>query len=98
MSIPSAVSGLVRSVYDLFASLLATIYAVIHDVLSAVQSVLAGAVHFVQHVIGEAIHVTGGVTKFVLSNFVALAIGGLLVFGYLRYSTSGRQVAAGKKA
>jgi hypothetical protein len=30
-------------------------------------------------------------------NFIALAVGGLLVFAYLRYSANSRQAVAGKK-
>ncbi|KAG5978703.1 hypothetical protein E4U55_006049 [Claviceps digitariae] len=96
MSLSSAVSGIFTSIYDLFASLLATMLALAQGALHAVQSVLMGLVHLVQGMASQVVHLTGGATKFVASNFIALAVGGLLVFAYLRYAAN-RQVVAGQK-
>ncbi|KAG6026817.1 hypothetical protein E4U41_001167 [Claviceps citrina] len=97
MSLSSAVSGIFTSLRDLFASLLAAILAVFRGFLHALQSVLVGAVDVVRGVVSQAVHLAGGVTTFVASNFIALAVGGLLVFAYLRYSAGGRQAVAAKK-
>lgn len=86
MSITSGVSGIFTSIYDLFASLLAIL-----------QGVIVCIVDVVQDLISQAVHLTSGVTKFVASNFIALAVGGLLVFAYLRYSAGSRRAVAGKK-
>ncbi|QPG94291.1 hypothetical protein C2857_005617 [Epichloe festucae Fl1] len=97
MSITSGVSGIFKSIYDLFASLLATIFAVLQGAVSAAQGFIVCIVDVVQDVISQAVHLTSGVAKFVASNFIALAVGGLLVFAYLRYSANSRQAVAGKK-
>ncbi|KAG5922522.1 hypothetical protein E4U53_003707 [Claviceps sorghi] len=97
MSLSSAVSGIFTSIYDLFASLLATIVAIARAALHAVQSVLMGAVHLVQGMFSQVAHLTGEATAFVTSNFVAMAVGGLVVFAYLRYAAGERRVVAGQK-
>ncbi|QUC23771.1 uncharacterized protein UV8b_08012 [Ustilaginoidea virens] len=97
MALTSAVSDLFRSIYELFASLVAAVYAAVYAVFAAAQSVVVGLATAVRDVLAQAVHLTGGVAKFVTGNFVALAVGGLLVLGYLRVSASRRQEAVRAK-
>ncbi|EFZ02786.1 hypothetical protein X797_000737 [Metarhizium robertsii] len=88
MTLTTAVSDLFQSIYELFASILSTIYAVIHAAFTTVWNFVASILSLVQSIVREAVHLTGGVGKFVASNFVALIVGGLLVFAYLRFSAT----------
>ncbi|KHO01595.1 uncharacterized protein MAM_00596 [Metarhizium album ARSEF 1941] len=88
MALTSAVSDLFKSIYELLASVLSAIYAVVHAAFSTVRGVIAGILSLVQSTVHEALHLTGGVGKFVASNFAALVVGGLLVFAYLRFSAT----------
>ncbi|OAA50698.1 hypothetical protein NOR_01148 [Metarhizium rileyi] len=99
MALTTALSDLFNSIYELFASCLSTIYAVIHAAFSTVWNFIASIFNLVLGVFREAVHLTGGLGKFVASNFVALIVGGLLVFAYLRFSatTTRTQPAAQKK-
>ncbi|OAQ73615.1 hypothetical protein VFPPC_01292 [Pochonia chlamydosporia 170] len=89
MAITSAISDLFKSIYEVFASFFSAIYAVIHAAVSTVWNFILGVVNLVQSILVQAVHFTGGVGKFVASNFVALLVGGVLVFAYLRFSATG---------
>ncbi|KAG6003051.1 hypothetical protein E4U54_000755 [Claviceps lovelessii] len=97
MSLSSAVSGIFTSIYDLFASILAAILALAQGALHGVQSTLMGIVHLARDVVSQMVHLTGGATKLVASNFIALAVGGLLVFAYLRYAAGNRPAVPAQK-
>ena len=69
MAITSAISDLFSSIYELFASFFGAIYAVIHGAFMAVWNFIVAILSLVQNVITEAIHLTGGVGKFVASEY-----------------------------
>ncbi|CCE30152.1 uncharacterized protein CPUR_04000 [Claviceps purpurea 20.1] len=95
MSLSSALSGIFTSLHNLFSSILATILALAQNILHALQSCLSGLVHLVRGVLTQVVRVTGGAGKFIASNIVALAVGGVLVMVYLKYAGGNRPVMVG---
>ncbi|KAF5670496.1 hypothetical protein FHETE_4403 [Fusarium heterosporum] len=93
MAITSAITDLLSSIYELFASVLNTIYTVIHSIFSAVLGFVQGLFNLVGDVLSGLVDVTGGVGKFVASNAAILAVGALAAFAYVRYTAQGRAVA-----
>ncbi|KAF4993613.1 hypothetical protein FGRMN_6331 [Fusarium graminum] len=93
MAITSAITDLLSSIYELFASVLNTIYTVIHSIFSAVLGFVQGLFNLVGDVLSGFVDVTGGVGKFLASNAAILAVGALAAFAYVRYTAQGRAVA-----
>ncbi|KAF9869736.1 hypothetical protein CkaCkLH20_12779 [Colletotrichum karsti] len=97
MSFIDAIQDLFKSFFELIASIFATFYQLFQTILNAIISFFAGVVNLVSDIFTGAVDVVGGVGKFVIGNIVILTIivgGG---YAYTRYTTHGRQVAAGKK-
>ncbi|EXM08875.1 hypothetical protein FOIG_01917 [Fusarium odoratissimum NRRL 54006] len=69
MAITSAISDLFSSIYELLASVFNTFYSVIHSILSAVLGFVQGLFNLIGDVVSGLVEVTGGVGKFVASEF-----------------------------
>jgi hypothetical protein len=69
MAITSAISDLFSSIYELLASVFSTFYSVIHSILSAVLGFVQGLFNLIGDVVSGLVDVTGGVGKFVASEF-----------------------------
>ncbi|KAK1849503.1 hypothetical protein CCHR01_07874 [Colletotrichum chrysophilum] len=97
MSFTKAFEDLFKSFYELIASIFSTFYHILQAFLNAIINFFTGIVNLTADVFSGVVDVVGGVGKFVLGNIVIIGIivgGG---YAYTRYTTHGRQVAAGKK-
>lgn len=65
MAITSAVSDLVASVYELFASFIGAIYTIVHSFLAGIANLFAGVFHLFADVFQGVFDLVGGVGKFV---------------------------------
>lgn len=65
MAITSAVSDLVASVYELFASFLGAIYTIVHSFLAGIANLFAGVFHMFADVFQGVFDLVGGVGKFI---------------------------------
>ncbi|KAI1039540.1 hypothetical protein LB505_002663 [Fusarium chuoi] len=72
MAITSAISDLFSSIYELLASVFNTIYSVIHSILTAILAFVQGFFNLIGDVVSGLVEVTGGVGKFVASEFSPL--------------------------
>lgn len=69
MAITSAISDLFSSIYELLASVFNTLYSVIHSIFTAILGFVQGFFNLIGDVVSGLVEVTGGVGKFVASEF-----------------------------
>lgn len=73
MAITSAINDLFASIYELLASVFNTVYTIIHSILSAVLGFVQGLFNLIGDVVSGLVDVTGGVGKFVASEYPPLS-------------------------
>ncbi|GKT54639.1 hypothetical protein ColTof4_08497 [Colletotrichum tofieldiae] len=97
MAVTNALQDLFSSFYELLSSIFNAFYHVLQTFFNAIIGFFTGVVNLLSDVFSGAIDVVGGVGKFVLSNFVIIGVIAAGGYAYVRYTSQGRQVAAGKK-
>lgn len=65
MAITSAVTDLVSSVYELFASLVGAAYTIVHSFVAGILSLFSGFFAFIADIFQGVFDIVGGVGKFV---------------------------------
>lgn len=69
MAITSAVSDLVKSFYEILASIFGAAYNVVHGVISVILGFFTGIFNLFAGIIKETLHATGSTGKFVIRKF-----------------------------
>ncbi|KAK3064134.1 hypothetical protein LTS18_009827 [Coniosporium uncinatum] len=98
-------ASLVHALRDLISSILETIsaiftaaYDLIAGTLHGIFSFCIGVVNLALETLQGTLNAMGGVGKFIISNFVVIAVVGLAAFVFLTYQRSqGRPVVVGNK-
>ncbi|CAN8106573.1 unnamed protein product [Discula destructiva] len=92
----AAFEDLLKSIYELFASVIGAFVHTIQAVLNAILNFFSGFINLVTDVFKGAVNVVGGVGSFIISNIVVIAI---LAAGYVIYTRQqqGKPVISNKK-
>ncbi|KAK0622336.1 hypothetical protein B0T14DRAFT_563796 [Immersiella caudata] len=90
MAITSAVSDLVASIYELFASFVGAVYTIVHSFVMGIFNLFTGFFAFIADIFKGVFDIVGGVGKFVTGNIVILGLIGAGVFAYFRFTQQGQ--------
>ncbi|KAG7291323.1 hypothetical protein NEMBOFW57_001336 [Staphylotrichum longicolle] len=85
MAVTNAITDLVKSVYELLASILGAAYTIIHSFINGVLGLFAGFFAFVGDIGKGVFDLVGGVGKFIAGNAVILAVIGAAGYAYIRF-------------
>lgn len=69
MALSTALEDFMKSIYELFASIVGTVYSIIYSTVSAVFAFIAGLFSLVGDVVAGMAKAAGGVGKFVTGKF-----------------------------
>jgi phage-related protein len=72
MAITTAISDLVASVYELFASFVGAVYTIVHSFVMGIFSLFTGFFAFIADIFKGVFDIVGGVGKFVTGEFSQL--------------------------
>ncbi|CAK7199344.1 hypothetical protein SEUCBS139899_002022 [Sporothrix eucalyptigena] len=101
MSFLSAITDFVRAIYEALAGTLHLVFRIFHDAFMAVYNFIVGCFTLVADVVRSAVTLVGGVSQFVIGNFVILAILAAGAYFYLQKNPTATQTkmqSTGRKA
>ncbi|KAK0631052.1 hypothetical protein B0T17DRAFT_488754 [Bombardia bombarda] len=90
MAVTSAVSDLVKSVAELFSSLVGAVYTIVHTFFAGILHLFSGFFAFIGDIFAGVLDLVGGLGKFITGNIVILGILAIGVYGYFHFTQQGQ--------